>query len=43
VLFNKYNNSLLAHQGTIRLPTKVAKKFDYEVELQVIMGRTAPT
>jgi len=30
VLFNKYNNSLLAHQGTIRLPTKVAKKFDYE-------------
>jgi len=41
VLFNKYNNSLLAHQGTIRLPTKVAKKFDYEVELQVIMGRTA--
>jgi 2-keto-4-pentenoate hydratase/2-oxohepta-3-ene-1,7-dioic acid hydratase in catechol pathway len=41
VLFNKYNNSLLGHQGTIRLPTKVAKKFDYEVELQVIMGRTA--
>jgi len=41
VLFNKYNNSLQAHRGTIRLPTKVAKKFDYEVELQVIMGRTA--
>ena len=41
VLFNKYNNSLLAHRGTIRLPTKVAKKFDYEVELQVIMGKTA--
>jgi 2-keto-4-pentenoate hydratase/2-oxohepta-3-ene-1,7-dioic acid hydratase in catechol pathway len=41
VLFNKYNNSLLAHRGTIQLPTKVAKKFDYEVELQVIMGRTA--
>jgi len=41
VLFNKYNNSLLGHQGTIRLPTKAAKKFDYEVELQVIMGKTA--
>jgi 2-keto-4-pentenoate hydratase/2-oxohepta-3-ene-1,7-dioic acid hydratase in catechol pathway len=41
VLFNKYNNSLSGHGGTIPLPTKVAKKFDYEVELQVIMGRTA--
>ena len=41
VLFNKYNNSLSPHRGTIRLPTKVAKKFDYEVELQVIMGKTA--
>jgi len=41
VLFNKYNNSLLGHGGTIRLPTKVAKKFDYEVELQVIIGKTA--
>jgi 2-keto-4-pentenoate hydratase/2-oxohepta-3-ene-1,7-dioic acid hydratase in catechol pathway len=41
VLFNKYNNSLLGHRGTIHLPTKMAKKFDYEVELQVIMGKTA--
>src|SRR5438067_4044307 len=41
VLFNKYNNSLSGHGGTIRLPNKVAKKFDYEVELQVIMGKTA--
>ena len=41
VLFNKYNNALSPHGGTIRLPTKVAKKFDYEVELQVIIGRTA--
>ena len=41
VLFNKYNNSLLGHRGVIRLPAKVAKKFDYEVELQVIMGKTA--
>ncbi len=41
VLFNKYNNALLGHGGTIKLPTKAAKKFDYEVELQVIMGKTA--
>jgi 2-keto-4-pentenoate hydratase/2-oxohepta-3-ene-1,7-dioic acid hydratase in catechol pathway len=41
VLFNKYNNALLGHGGTINLPTKAATKFDYEVELQVIMGKTA--
>ena len=41
VFFNKYNNSLLGHGGTIRLPTAVAKNFDYEVELVVVMGKTA--
>jgi len=41
VFFNKYNNALLGHGGTIRLPTKVAKNFDYEVELVVVMGRSA--
>ncbi|HVP60831.1 MAG TPA: fumarylacetoacetate hydrolase family protein [Myxococcaceae bacterium] len=41
VLFNKYNNALSAHEGVIRLPTKVARKFDYEVELQVVIGKTA--
>jgi 2-keto-4-pentenoate hydratase/2-oxohepta-3-ene-1,7-dioic acid hydratase in catechol pathway len=41
VLFNKYNNALNHHGGTIQLPAKVAKKFDYEVELQVIIGKTA--
>ena len=41
VLFNKYNNALCGHEGVIHLPTKVAKKFDYEVELQVIIGKTA--
>jgi 2-keto-4-pentenoate hydratase/2-oxohepta-3-ene-1,7-dioic acid hydratase in catechol pathway len=40
VLFNKYNNALSGHGGVVRLP-KMAKKFDYEIELQVIMGRTA--
>jgi 2-keto-4-pentenoate hydratase/2-oxohepta-3-ene-1,7-dioic acid hydratase in catechol pathway len=41
VLFNKYNNALSAHAGSIKLPTQVASKFDYEVELQVVMGKTA--
>jgi 2-keto-4-pentenoate hydratase/2-oxohepta-3-ene-1,7-dioic acid hydratase in catechol pathway len=41
VLFSKYNNALSGHNGTIRLPVKVAKKFDYEVELQVVIGRQA--
>jgi 2-keto-4-pentenoate hydratase/2-oxohepta-3-ene-1,7-dioic acid hydratase in catechol pathway len=41
VFFNKYNNALAGHGGTITLPTKVATKFDYEVELQVIIGKTA--
>jgi 2-keto-4-pentenoate hydratase/2-oxohepta-3-ene-1,7-dioic acid hydratase in catechol pathway len=40
VLFNKYNNALSGHGGVIQLP-KVAKKFDYEIELQVIIGRAA--
>ncbi len=41
VFFNKYVNALLGHGGTIRLPTKVAKNFDYEVELVVVMGKSA--
>lgn len=41
VLFNKYNNALNHHGGTIELPVKVAKAFDYEVELVIVMGRTA--
>src|SRR5438477_3019407 len=41
VLFNKYNVALNSHGGAIALPSKVAKKFDYEVELQVIIGKTA--
>jgi 2-keto-4-pentenoate hydratase/2-oxohepta-3-ene-1,7-dioic acid hydratase in catechol pathway len=41
VLFSKFNNSLCAHQGTIPLPAEVAKKFDYEVELVIVMGREA--
>jgi 2-keto-4-pentenoate hydratase/2-oxohepta-3-ene-1,7-dioic acid hydratase in catechol pathway len=41
ILFNKYNNTLIGHRGTIRLPTKVSSQFDYEVELVVVIGRTA--
>jgi len=41
VLFNKFNNALNYHNGVINLPQKVAKKFDYEVELVIVIGRTA--
>jgi 2-keto-4-pentenoate hydratase/2-oxohepta-3-ene-1,7-dioic acid hydratase in catechol pathway len=41
VLFSKYNNTLCAHQGKLKLPGHVAKKFDYEVELVIVIGRTA--
>jgi len=40
MFFNKYNNALNSHNGTIALPP-VGKKFDYEVELVVVMGRRA--
>ena len=39
--FNKFNNALLGHGGTVPLPTKVASKFDYETELVVVVGRRA--
>jgi 2-keto-4-pentenoate hydratase/2-oxohepta-3-ene-1,7-dioic acid hydratase in catechol pathway len=41
VLFSKFNNSLSAHGSKVELPTKVAKMFDYEAELVVVMGSTA--
>ncbi|HVS74549.1 MAG TPA: fumarylacetoacetate hydrolase family protein [Candidatus Acidoferrales bacterium] len=41
VLFNKYNVALNHHNGTIRLPVEVAKKFDYEVELVMVIGKQA--
>jgi 2-keto-4-pentenoate hydratase/2-oxohepta-3-ene-1,7-dioic acid hydratase in catechol pathway len=42
VLFNKFNNTLAAHNGTIRLPPReVSYKFDYETELLVVIGRHA--
>src|SRR5580700_4914775 len=41
VLFNKFNNALNCHNGTVRLPVDFAKKFDYEVELVMAIGREA--
>jgi len=41
VLFNKYNNSLMRNGGTIQLPSAVATKFDYEIELVIVMGKEA--
>jgi 2-keto-4-pentenoate hydratase/2-oxohepta-3-ene-1,7-dioic acid hydratase in catechol pathway len=41
VLFSKYNNSLSAHRGAIRLPVEVATKFDYETELVIVIGKGA--
>jgi 2-keto-4-pentenoate hydratase/2-oxohepta-3-ene-1,7-dioic acid hydratase in catechol pathway len=41
VLFNKFNNALNRHGGTVKLPVAIAKKFDHEVELVMIIGREA--
>ena len=41
VLFNKYNNSLNSHRGAIKLPVEVARNFDYEAELVIVIGRNA--
>jgi 2-keto-4-pentenoate hydratase/2-oxohepta-3-ene-1,7-dioic acid hydratase in catechol pathway len=41
VLFSKFNVALNHHNGTIKLPVAVAKKFDYEVELVMVVGKEA--
>jgi 2-keto-4-pentenoate hydratase/2-oxohepta-3-ene-1,7-dioic acid hydratase in catechol pathway len=41
VLFSKFNVALNRHNGTVKLPVEVAKKFDYECELVIIMGKEA--
>ena len=41
VLFNKFNTTLNHHNGTIKLPVDYAKKFDYEVEMVIAIGREA--
>ena len=41
VLFNKFNTTLNHHNGTVKLPVDFAKKFDYEVEMVMAIGREA--
>jgi 2-keto-4-pentenoate hydratase/2-oxohepta-3-ene-1,7-dioic acid hydratase in catechol pathway len=41
VLFSKFNVALNHHHGSIKLPVAVAKKFDYEVELVMVVGKEA--
>ncbi|MBZ5629722.1 MAG: fumarylacetoacetate hydrolase family protein [Acidobacteriia bacterium] len=41
VVFSKYNSALNWHLGKIKLPVDVAKNFDYEIELVIVMGKTA--
>jgi 2-keto-4-pentenoate hydratase/2-oxohepta-3-ene-1,7-dioic acid hydratase in catechol pathway len=41
VLFSKFNTTLNHHRGTIRLPVEVATRFDQEVELVMVVGKTA--
>lgn len=42
ILFNKYSSALNHHGGEITVSReKVARKFDYEGELVIVMGRTA--
>ncbi|MGZ7107269.1 MAG: fumarylacetoacetate hydrolase family protein, partial [Candidatus Angelobacter sp.] len=41
VLFNKFNVALNHHKGTIKLPVEFAKKFDYECELVMVIGKEA--
>jgi 2-keto-4-pentenoate hydratase/2-oxohepta-3-ene-1,7-dioic acid hydratase in catechol pathway len=40
VLFSKFNNALNAHGAPIAVPA-AASQYDYEVELAVVIGRTA--
>lgn len=41
VLFSKFNNALHPHNQSLRLPVEIASKFDYEVELVIVIGKEA--
>ena len=41
ILFNKYNNALNSHLGTVRVSRIPAERFDYEAELVIVIGRRA--
>ncbi|MFD1065722.1 fumarylacetoacetate hydrolase family protein [Oceanobacillus locisalsi] len=40
ILFNKFNNTLTGHKQDIKIP-KNTNKLDYEVELGIVIGKTA--
>jgi len=40
ILFNKYNNALNYHGGSIAVSKVKAQMFDYEAELVIVLGRT---
>ncbi|MDH5797355.1 MAG: fumarylacetoacetate hydrolase family protein [Paracoccaceae bacterium] len=42
ILFGKEREALVAHEGTLEIPTgEAAESFDYEGEIAVVIGRTA--
>ena len=41
ILFNKYNTALSGHRGVIKVSQEAAEKFDYEVELVIVLGKVA--
>jgi 2-keto-4-pentenoate hydratase/2-oxohepta-3-ene-1,7-dioic acid hydratase in catechol pathway len=41
ILFNKFNNALNAHKGTVQVSKVPAHNFDYEAELVIVIGRRA--
>jgi len=41
ILFNKFNNSLNGHKGTITVTGHPGKRWDYEAEMVIVMGRDA--
>jgi 2-keto-4-pentenoate hydratase/2-oxohepta-3-ene-1,7-dioic acid hydratase in catechol pathway len=41
ILFNKFNSALCGHKSVVRVSREPAEQFDYEVELVIVMGRTA--
>jgi len=41
ILFNKYNSALLGHRGVVKVSQEPAEKFDYEIELVIVLGKTA--
>jgi len=43
ILFNKFNNALNSHGGTVRVSSIPAEKFDYESELVIVIGKRPVT